>query len=66
MNDYSPGKISRRFGSASSIDPRPWGPAAHTKMGWQIYPDGLRNLLTCVAGNHSGELMPVSAENGTA
>jgi beta-glucosidase len=57
-----------------SADPdAPWpstrgheGPLPKTQMGWEIYPDGLRNLLVRMAQDYVGDLPIVVTENGMA
>ncbi len=51
----------------------PWpaygdGPAVlpTTQMGWEIYPDGLRDFLTRIAAEYSGDLPIYITENGMA
>jgi len=57
----------------SKDDKAPWpstrgheGPLPKTQMGWEIYPDGLRNLLTRMARDYVGDLPIVVTENGMA
>ncbi|WP_343115516.1 GH1 family beta-glucosidase [Ostreiculturibacter nitratireducens] len=40
------------------------GPLAKTTMGWEIYPEGLRNFLTRMARDHVGDLPLYVTENG--
>lgn len=57
-----------------SADPgAPWpstryheGPLPKTQMGWEIYPDGLRDLLVRLARDYVGELPIMVTENGMA
>lgn len=42
------------------------GPLPKTQMGWEIYPDGLRNLLVRMARDYVGDLPIVVTENGMA
>jgi beta-glucosidase len=37
-----------------------------TQMGWEIYPDGLKNLLIRVSKNYTGDLPLLVTENGMA
>ncbi len=57
-----------------SMDPdAPWpstrvheGPLPKTQMGWEIFPEGLSNLLTRMARDYVGDLPMVVTENGMA
>jgi beta-glucosidase len=42
------------------------GPLPKTQMGWEIYADGLRNLLTRVSRDYVGDLPIFVTENGMA
>ena len=42
------------------------GPLPKTQMGWEIYPEGLSNLLTRMARDYVSELPMVVTENGMA
>ncbi|TRD22550.1 GH1 family beta-glucosidase [Palleronia caenipelagi] len=42
------------------------GPLPKTQMGWEIYPEGLRNLLVRMARDYVGDLPIVVTENGMA
>lgn len=42
------------------------GPLPKTQMGWEIYPEGLRNLLVRMAREYVGDLPIVVTENGMA
>ena len=42
------------------------GPGAKTQMGWEIYPDGLRGLLTRLSRDYVGDLPIFVTENGMA
>mgnify|MGYP001091694283 CR=1 FL=1 len=60
-------------GIVSDAPDLPWpstrgheGPLPKTQMGWEIYPDGLRNLLICMARDYVGDLPLVVTENGMA
>lgn len=53
--------------------PGPWphyqeadGPLPKTQMGWEIYPQGLRDFLTRAAQEYSGDLPIYVTENGMA
>ncbi len=52
-------------------DPGPWpayrdvaGPLETTSMGWEVYPDGLYEILKWVAETHTGDLPLHITENG--
>lgn len=54
-------------------DPGPWpgyaaqpGPLPKTDMGWEIYPDGLRDFLIRTARDYTGSLPLYVTENGLA
>ncbi|RJL06200.1 beta-glucosidase [Paracoccus aestuarii] len=60
-------------GIVSSDPSAPWpstkgheGPLPKTQMGWEIYPEGLRNLLIRMARDYVGDLPIVVTENGMA
>lgn len=60
-------------GIVSDAPDLPWpstrgheGPLPKTQMGWEIYPDGLRNLLIRMARDYVGDLPLVVTENGMA
>jgi beta-glucosidase len=62
---------SRNLVSADPTAPWPGlraseGPLPKTQMGWEIYPDGLSNLLTRMARDYVGDLPVVVTENGMA
>ncbi|PIE11791.1 MAG: beta-glucosidase [Rhodobacterales bacterium] len=42
------------------------GPLPKTQMGWEIYPEGLRDLLVRMARDHVGDLPIFVTENGMA
>ncbi len=42
------------------------GPLPKTEMGWEIYPDGLENVLTWMAREYSGDVPIYITENGMA
>lgn len=42
------------------------GPLERTQMGWEIYPDGLKNSLVRVSRDYSGKLPMLVTENGMA
>lgn len=42
------------------------GPLPKTQMGWEIYPDGLRDFLTRLARDHVGQMPIYVTENGMA
>lgn len=48
--------------SAVEID----GPLPKTQMGWEIYPEGLRHLLTMMRDRYTGDLPLYVTENGMA
>ena len=42
------------------------GPLEKTQMGWEIYPDGLKNLLVRLSRDYTGKLPLMITENGMA
>lgn len=57
----------------SNAPDQPWphlggtaGPGKKTQMGWEVYPDGLRDLLIRLSRDHVGQLPIIVTENGMA
>ena len=66
VNYYSRAIVSDKPGAPWPATQAHEGPLPKTQMGWEIYPDGLRNLLTRMARDYVGDLPIVVTENGMA
>jgi beta-glucosidase len=66
INYYTRGIVasdpSTPWPSIKNVD----GPLEKTQMGWEIYPDGLKNLLVRLSRDYTGKLPLMITENGMA
>ena len=66
INYYTRGIVasdpSAPWPSIKNVD----GPLEKTQMGWEIYPDGLKNLLVRLSRDYTGKLPLMITENGMA
>lgn len=66
INYYSRNIVSEDPGAPWPSTRSHEGPLPKTQMGWEIYPDGLRNLLIRMSRDYVGDLPIVVSENGMA
>ncbi|MCC5991066.1 MAG: beta-glucosidase [Rhodobacteraceae bacterium] len=66
VNYYTRAIVSHDKGAAWPATRAHEGPLPKTQMGWEIYPQGLRNLLVRMARDYVGDLPIVVTENGMA
>ncbi len=66
VNYYTRALVSHDAGAPWPCIRNHQGPLPKTQMGWEIYPDGLRNLLVRMARDYVGTLPLVVTENGMA
>jgi beta-glucosidase len=66
VNYYSRGIVSADPGAPWPATKGHEGPLPKTQMGWEIYPEGLSNLLTRMARDYVGDLPIYVTENGMA
>ncbi len=66
VNYYTRALVSHDPGAAWPATRTHEGPLPRTQMGWEIYPEGLRNLLVRMARDYVGDLPLVVTENGMA
>jgi len=65
LNYYTRKIIDHAPGPWPNYAERP-GPLPKTQMGWEIYPDGLRDFLIRIAREYTGDLPLYVTENGMA
>lgn len=66
VNYYTRTLVSLQDGAAWPATQNHDGPLPKTQMGWEIYPDGLRDLLVRMARDYVGDLPIYVTENGMA
>lgn len=66
VNYYTRALVSDQVGAAWPATQTHDGPLAKTQMGWEIYPEGLHNLLVRMARDYVGDLPIFVTENGMA
>lgn len=66
VNYYTRALVSQDNGAAWPAIHHHEGTLDKTQMGWEIYPDGLRNLLVRMARDYVGDLPIFVTENGMA
>ena len=66
VNYYSRAIVSDAPGTPFPSTQNHPGPLPKTQMGWEIWPEGLKNLLTRMARDYVGDLPIVVTENGMA
>jgi beta-glucosidase len=66
VNYYSRGIVSEDLSAPWPSTGGVEGPLPKTQMGWEIYPDGLSNLLIRMANDYVGDLPICVTENGMA
>jgi len=66
VNYYTRGLVSDKPGAPWPAIEMHEGPLPKTQMGWEIYPDGLRDLLIRLAQDYVGDLPMFVTENGMA
>lgn len=64
LNYYSRNLVSAKPGAPWPGTQAHEGPLPKTQMGWEIYADGLRNLLERTAKDYVGDLPIIVTENG--
>lgn len=66
VNYYTRALVAHDEGAAWPATKMHEGPLPKTQMGWEIYPEGLRNLLVRMSREYLGDLPVVVTENGMA
>lgn len=66
VNYYTRNIVSAKPGAAWPALQSHEGPLPKTQMGWEVYPEGLRNLLVRMSRDYVGDLPIVVTENGMA